>query len=564
MQVDRATPVADALQAGAEAYRLGRWEEARASFEEAQRIEDSPEAAEGIGKASWFLEDGATAIAANEHAYRLYRERENTRGAGRAATWLAWDYGAFHGDASVVNGWLQRAHRLLDDLPPCVEQGDLALREGFSALSGRGEPVEACALAERVTMIGRQTGEMSLEVCGLALHGHALLQSGRRTEGMRLLDEASAAFLGGDVLEIFWLSLIQCELVYACHAVRDYERATEWCDHLMAYCERMRIPVLLGLCRTRYADILQWNGRWSEAESQLDAARRVFAEKRPALSADALTRLGELRRRQGRLGEAAALFRQAEHHPLSILGRAMLALDQGDAITGVELAERYLRRLPKENMAERAPGLEALIHAQAQNGNLASAQAALEELSHIATALGADPLRAQQSYCAGVIAAAHGDHTAAQPLLEDAIDLYAQGGARYEAACARLALAQTLSTLGRRATAAQEAELAAASFRELGAELALSRAEAFQAALEERPNEEGSVASLAVQPLSGLTPRETEVLRLVAQGMTNAEIASRLCLSGHTVHRHVANILTKLDAPSRAAATAWAVQRGLA
>jgi DNA-binding NarL/FixJ family response regulator len=563
MTLNQPTTADETLRAGLEAYRLGRWEEARARFEQAQRIEDTPEAAEGLGKVSWVLEDGATAIAAHEHAYRLYRVRDDARGAGRAATWVAWDYNVFHGDASVVNGWLRRAHRLLDDLPPCAEQGDLALKEGVAALAGRGEPVEACALAERVTTIGWQTHDTGLEICGLALHGHALLQSGMRAEGMRLLDEASAALLGGDVTDVLALSLVQCELLYACHAVRDYARAVEWCDHLIAYSERFRLPTLLGYCRTRYADILQWRGRWSEAESQLDAARRIFAEKRPSLSSDALARLGELRRRQGRLAEAAALFTQAEQHPLSILGRSLLALDQGDPITAVELAERYLRRLPQENLAERAPGLEALISAQALAGNVEAAAAALEELTHIATALGTEPLRASYTYCAGVIAAAQGDHLTARPLLEDATDLYAQGGARYEAARARLALAQTLAALGRHSTAAQEAESAAASFHELGAEFALGRAQAFLVALQGHSSEEDTVASSAVRPLGGLTPRETEVLRLVAQGMTNAEIASRLCLSSHTVHRHVANILTKLDAPSRAAATAWAVQRGL-
>ena len=113
------------------------------------------------------------------------------------------------------------------------------------------------------------------------------------------------------------------------------------------------------------------------------------------------------------------------------------------------------------------------------------------------------------------------------------------------------------------ATTADEAESAAASFHELGAKFALGRAQTFLVALQGPPGEEDTVAPSAAQPLGGLTLRETEVLRLVAQGLTNAEIASLLCLSGHTVHRHVANILTKLDAPSRAAATAWAAQRGL-
>jgi DNA-binding NarL/FixJ family response regulator len=60
-----------------------------------------------------------------------------------------------------------------------------------------------------------------------------------------------------------------------------------------------------------------------------------------------------------------------------------------------------------------------------------------------------------------------------------------------------------------------------------------------------------------------LTPRELEVLKLVAQGLSNADIAQRLVLSEHTVHRHLANILRKLSLSSRAAAAAWGVRTGL-
>ena len=64
-------------------------------------------------------------------------------------------------------------------------------------------------------------------------------------------------------------------------------------------------------------------------------------------------------------------------------------------------------------------------------------------------------------------------------------------------------------------------------------------------------------------PLPELTPREREVLILLAHGLTNRQLAARLIVSEHTVHRHVTNILRKLDAPSRAAAAAHAARNGL-
>jgi DNA-binding CsgD family transcriptional regulator len=62
----------------------------------------------------------------------------------------------------------------------------------------------------------------------------------------------------------------------------------------------------------------------------------------------------------------------------------------------------------------------------------------------------------------------------------------------------------------------------------------------------------------------GLTPREVEVLRLLVEGMSDREIAAALFVSRHTAANHVASILGKLGVPSRAAAAAYAVRRGLA
>jgi DNA-binding NarL/FixJ family response regulator len=70
-------------------------------------------------------------------------------------------------------------------------------------------------------------------------------------------------------------------------------------------------------------------------------------------------------------------------------------------------------------------------------------------------------------------------------------------------------------------------------------------------------------AARSAEAVTVLTPRELDVLKLVAQGLSNSDIAQRLVLSEHTVHRHLANIMRKLGLSSRAAAAAWGVRTGL-
>jgi LuxR family transcriptional regulator, maltose regulon positive regulatory protein len=102
------------LDDGNAALARGDWEGASAAFEAALNVEETAEALEGLGMAAWWLDDAATTFDARERAYRLYREHGECVAAARLARWLAWDYNAFRGEPVVANGWLQRAHRLLD------------------------------------------------------------------------------------------------------------------------------------------------------------------------------------------------------------------------------------------------------------------------------------------------------------------------------------------------------------------------------------------------------------------------------------------------------------------
>jgi hypothetical protein len=246
----------DLLGTGTAALARGDWENARAAFEAALGEEETAEALEGLGMAAWWLDDAATTFEARERAYRLYRERGERVAAARLARWLAWDYNAFRGEPAVANGWLQRAHRLLDGIEAGAEHGWLALREGEVALLLGNDTGKARELAVSSAELGRSLGEIDLEMVGLALEGLALVSEGRVEEGMRRLDEASAAAMAGELRDLNAVGASCCYLIFACERVRDYDRAAQWCERVKEFCRRWRIRPLFAVCRTHYAAVL--------------------------------------------------------------------------------------------------------------------------------------------------------------------------------------------------------------------------------------------------------------------------------------------------------------------
>jgi len=542
---------------GDEALARGAWTEARAAFESALAIQETPEAFEGLGTAAWWLDLADVVFDSRERAYRLFLARDDRAGAARVAVWLAWDCWAFRGETAVANGWLQRARRHVEGLPACPERAWLELREGSMALFEDGDAERAHAMAAEGIRIAREAGSIDFEMLGRAVQGMALVASGAVAEGMRLLDEVNAAVVAGELTDLVAIGLSCCYLIAACERVRDYDRAVQWCTRLKAFCAKWGLRPLFAVCRTQYASICVWRGTWLEAEQELNAASQELAASRPAMTADAVVRLAELRRRQGRLVDASALFEQAGSHGLALLGRAELAFDRGDGRAAAEQAARYLRHVPTHNKTDRAAGLELLVRAMTAIGDREGAATALAELSSIATLVATLPLRAAASVAAGCVALADGKADAARQQLEDAVDLYLQSGAPFELARARVDLARALAALGRADAAADEARRAIDLFAELKAEHEMARARSVLESIA-APSEPSMRASQG-----GLTRRELEVLRLVAEGLNNQTIAERLFVSDHTVHRHLANILSKLSVSTRAAAVAQAARRGI-
>ena len=541
------------IDAARSAFRRGALAEAREHLETSLAAEETPEALEELGLVAWWGDDAPTMFDARERAYRLYRDRGDGPGAARLALWLVWDSLAFRGDTAVAAGWLERARRLLEGHERTPEYGWLLAREGEVSLFRKHDPLTAQKNAVHAAELGRQLGDRALEFTGLALEGLARVSAGDVNLGMRRLDEAAAAATAGEVKELHAVGLVCCWQIFACERVRDFERAAQWCSRLEDFTNRWPLRPLSAVCRTNYAGVLIWRGKWAQAEEALLSAARDLDATRPAQTVQAIARLGELRLRQGQLDEAERLFELSNTQFGARLGRAALMLERGDPDASVNELERILAFVGAEERTLLAGALELLVRAQAERGDQAGATRALGELGRIGEALGSTPMAGAVTMAEGIVARRFGTAQEATRAFARAADLYQLCGAPFEGAQARLALAQALAKAGDRSAAAREARLARDAFHGLGARLYEERATQWLGPLPVASTPRGTA----------LTARQSEILRLVAQGLSNPEIAVRLELSEHTVKRHVANLLSRLRLSSRAAAAAYAAQNGL-
>ena len=540
--------VIGAVAEGWDALSRGAWDEALAKL---AGMDDDPEAVEGVGVAHWWLDHADETIEVRERAYRLYRERGNRVGAARVASALAWDSILFGSRSAVARGWLDRAARLLEDEEPRPEHAWLAVREAEVALA-TGAPAEAQRAAERAIALAAEVGREDIQVVGRSLEGLALVQEGVVEEGMRRLDESAVAATAGDVDDLMWIGKVCCFLITACERVGDVERATQWCEEVKEFAQRWELQTLFSICRTQYASVLLQKGAWSEAEAELEAALAVLGRGRRSALAEGTARLGELRRRQGRLDEARELFAGAGHSWAARIGSVELAFDDGDHPAALAQAERLDRATRGGSQLDRIEALSLLVRAAAAVGHASTARSVSMELDELAKAVGTTAARATAAEAGGRASYAAGDLEPARCRLEDAVDLFGVGEAPYERARARLPLTEVLLALGADDRARGEASAARDTFLELDARRELAAVDRLLAPPPRRGDGAGP-----------LTPRETEVLAMVAAGRTNREIAAELVVSQHTVHRHVANILRKLREPTRAAAAARAMRDDL-
>lgn len=526
------------------------WQGAWDLFARAVAQEETPEALEGLSWAAWWLGDADALFDARERAYRSYRAAGRDIDAARVAAWIGTDSVDFRGEVAVAQGWLRRARSLLEGHEAVPELGWLYIHEAEKLLFA-GDTERARELGARATELGRRFESLDLEMLGLATEGLALVFDGRFDEGIVRLDESATTALAEEFADLWAVVWTCCYLIYGCEQVRDYDRAAQWCRKVGAWTEKLNIKFVTGTCRAHYAGVLIWRGTWDEAELELTESADTLAELRPPLAMEALARLGELRRKQGRLDEAMEIFDRSQGHSIALLGAGEVCLMNGDPPGAMERAEEYLRQSSSEPASPRVAGLDLLTRAAAAHGDIDRASRSLAELTQLADAMPALAVQASVAYARGTVAAATGDRDRARIAFEDAIRYYQRLGAPYEEATARLALAGELGARDRTADALRHATTAARLFERIGA---THGARLASSAIRSLGSDPGGIT---------LTKREREVLRLVADGNTNRGIAERLVLSEHTVNRHVTNILSKLGAVSRSAAVAEAMRHDL-
>ncbi len=539
---------AGALERGRESYARRSWADAHESLTRADRL--APLAAEDLellATAAIMLGRDDDSIAALERAHHAHLAAGAPLRAARSAFWAGMNL-VVRGKLGPGTGWIGRAQRVIEHEEDCAERGYLLLPIMFRH-EAAGDFAAAAAMAADAAAIGQRFGDTDLFALAIHAQGQMLIREGRIPDGLALLDEAMLAVTRSELSPIV-NGLVYCGVILACQQVYEFRRAQEWTAALARWCDEQEdLVAFTGRCLTHRAEIMQVQGAWGEAlEEARAASHRLLAVENRAAAGLALYREGELHRLRGDLREAERAYREAsscgwEPQP----GLALLLLAQGHRAAAAAAIRRALAETTER--VRRAGLLPACVEIMLATGEHGEAREACRELEEIGTGFESNMLDAIVAQSRAAVDLADGETESALVALRRAWHSWQELEAPYDAARTRVLLAQACRTLGDEDAAARELDAARKTFADLGATRDLALVD--------------SLRPPAARETHGLTGRELEVLRLVAAGMSNREIAAALVLSEHTVARHLQNIFTKLRLSSRTAATAFAFEHDL-
>jgi DNA-binding CsgD family transcriptional regulator len=544
-------PTEALLATAQQAIATGQWSTAKEAFGAALEAAESGEALFGLGVALWWLGETEAAIRQWERAYAAFRRRSDPEQAVVAAFYLSLAYRMSLGNHVASRGWLSRAASLVEEFSLGLTRGWVLVGRAYIA-TDTGHPQTGASYAREARQIAREAGAADLELCAMSELGAALVEAGRIEEGTALFDEAMAGAFAGEGGDLDTIVLISCRMITSCSRGGDLARVTQWIRAADDFYRRFGSPHLYTTCRTHYGSILFATGKWQQAEEELQAALTIGKAAEPALHAEALAKLAELRLAQGQIEEADRLLAGYEDHPATAYAFGVLHLARGEPIVAASILRRQLRELDAQSLGAAAM-LELLVDAEIAQGAVEEALALAERLVEIGSIVKSELIVARGGRALGRALVATGHRVDATSNLERALASFGRLEMPFDAGRTRLLLARSLAERERE-TALVEARSALAGFEELGAARDADSAAGFLRSL-------GVKAARAGPKGAGvLTKRELEVLRLLGEGLSNPEIAQRLFISRKTVEHHVASVLSKLELRGRGEAIAYALR----
>jgi DNA-binding CsgD family transcriptional regulator len=454
------------------------------------------------------------------------------------------------GEEAQAAGWLARARRLLDDVDhDCAEAGYVMIPTALQTLR-QGDISRATEMFQQIIEIAEQFGDPDLGAMGRLGRGQSLVQMGEIAAGLEYFDENMVAITSGEISPIV-AGIVYCAVIDGCRGIYDLRRAQEWTQALDQWCESQPGMVRYrGNCLVFRSQIMQFHGAWSDAMVEAEKARvRLTVPRVQEAAGDAYYQLGDLHRLQGDLTRAEAAYRQANDVGRSPQpGLALVRLARGQVVPAAIALRR--ERDETSEPSRLCAVLPAFVDVMVAAGEVDSAREGAAKLAQVAEVLRAPYVRALASYAAGSVHVAAAEHRAALDSLRSSLALWRELDAPFEAARTRVLIGVACGALGDHDSARLEFDAARKTFIQLGATPEVGRVDSFS-------------APQAHRSAGALSARELEVVRLLAAGKSNRNIAAELFISEKTVARHVSNIFTKLGVSTRAAATAYAYEHGL-
>jgi ATP/maltotriose-dependent transcriptional regulator MalT len=547
------TPTSSVDHRVAQWVAVRNWDRVRTALVAAHQVHDlNPRDLEFLAEACWWLGQVNECIEARRRALDGHLRQGDVAAAAGLALLLSEDHRR-QGRSSVAESWRRRAAKLLDGVPECVHHGYLRLYQGEVARRN-GDIHRARLLLDEATAIAQQTGNADLAADVTQEQGRLMILSGARSEGLARMDEAMLSASNG-TLTPYTTGKIYCCLISACDELGDLQRMVEWEQASTLWSDAQGVNVFPGMCRVHRADLLAHFGLWSQAEHEAEQACDELREL-GWIVAYAYNTIGQIRCRRGDLDGAARAFSHADKLGAGgadlEAGVSMMLIAQGDYPGALHRISRALTTTTTP--LSRLRLLPTAVSIAITVGDLDLAAATTTELEQIASHYGTLIPQARASLARSQLLLALGEWDQACVAVDTALGQWQQLSAPYEIAITRTLQAQACHALNDHHSTVIALDAAADIFGALGARIDLAQLEDLRSRL--------SPATMPSSP-GGLTPREAEVLRLLATGATNKQIAAQLVLSEKTVARHLSNTFTKLGVSTRTAAAAYAYQHNL-